>query len=216
MRVKCTLFIILCLDFSLYICAMKKSDEGIYCQELRLAVEQRFGRAVVVSSDFVKLATAISESTGMYLSPITLRRFWSDKQCLCYNVSPRRSTLNILSQYVGYGSWDTFIVNFNTPEPNSSGYILKADLPATDLSVGSVLELTWAPDRVLLIISLGDCMFRVLKSKNSKLSVDDTFRVGVFVEGEPLMLTELVHEKLPPVKYKCGKVDGIRYRIVEE
>lgn len=195
---------------------MKENEKGELYKALRLAVEQRFGKGVVVSSDFVELSSKILETAGTYLAPITLRRFWSEKECACYNVAPRRSTLNILSQYVGYGSWDTFVKDYNVAGSASSDFILKADLPAAEVLQGSVLKLTWAPDRVVHARSMGDCMFSVLESRNSKLSVGDTFKVEIFVEGEPLLLTNLVHEGQSPTKYVCGKVDGIRYKVVEE
>ena len=195
---------------------MKENEKGELYKSLRLAVEQRFGKGVVVSSDFAELSSKILETAGTYLAPITLRRFWSEKECACYNVAPRRSTLNILSQYVGYSSWDVFARDYDVAGVGSSDFILKADLPAAEVMQGSVLKLTWAPDREVHARSMGDCMFSVLESRNSKLSVGDTFKVELFVEGEPLLLTNLVHEGGSPAKYVCGKVDGIRYKVVEE
>ena len=195
---------------------MKENEKGELYKALRLAVEQRFGKGVVVSSDFVELSSKILETAGTYLAPITLRRFWSEKECACYNVAPRRSTLNILSQYVGYGSWDTFVKDYNVAGSASSDFILKADLPAAEVMQGSVLKLTWAPDREVHARSMGDCVFCVLESRNSKLSVGDTFKVELLVEGEPLLLTNLVHEGGAPAKYICGRVDGIRYKVEEE
>jgi hypothetical protein len=195
---------------------MEKNDKGELYKVLRSLVEQRFGKKVLVSSDFAELSARILADVGIYLAPITLRRFWTDKSCACYNVVPRRSTLNVLSQYAGCGNWDSFAGTGNAAWLNSSDYILKADLPATEVLQGTVLELTWIPDRFVRIISLGDCMFRVQESRNSKLSVGDTFRTELFMEGEPLLLTNLIHEGMSPMKYLCGRVDGIRYRIVEE
>ena len=195
---------------------MKENEKGELYKSLRLAVEQRFGKEVVVSSDFVELSSKILETAGTYLAPITLRRFWSEKECVCYNVAPRRSTLNILSQYVGCGSWDAFARDYDVAAVGSSDFILKADLPAAEVMQGSVLKLTWAPDREVHARSMGDCMFSVLESRNSKLSVGDTFKVELLVEGEPLLLTNLVHEGGAPAKYICGRVDGIRYKVEKE
>lgn len=194
---------------------MKENDKGELYRALRLLVEQRFGKKVLVSSDFAELSARILADVGIYLAPITLRRFWTDKLCTCYNVAPRRSTLNILSKYVGYGCWDTFAMDCKANGTAGSNFILKADLPAAEVVPGSVLKLAWAPDRVVHARSMGDCMFSVLESRNSKLSVGDTFKVELFVEGEPLLLTNLVHEGQSPTKYVCGKVDGIRYKVVD-
>ena len=195
---------------------MEKNDKGELYKILRSLVEQRFGKKVLVTSDFAELSASILANNGVYLAPITLRRFWTDKSCACYNVVPRRSTLNTLSLYAGCGNWDSFAGNSNAAWLHSSDYILKADLPAAEVSQGTMLELIWSPDRLVRILSLGDCMFRVLESRNSKLSVGDSFRTELFMEGEPLLLTNLVHEGMPQIKYLCGRVDGIRYKIIEE
>ena len=205
-----------CLAFIVYFRSMKENEKEDLYKALKLAVEQRFGKGVVVSSDFAELSAKILETTGTYLAPITLRRFWSEKECACYNVTPRRSTLNILSQYVGCGCWDNFARDYNVAGLGSSDFILKADLPAAEVKHGCVLELTWVPDRLVRIVSSGSSVFRVLESRNSKLSAGDTFRTELFIEGEPLLLTDLVHEGGAPAKYVCGKVDGIRYKVFEE
>ena len=50
--------------------------------------------------------------------------------------------------------------------------------------------------------------------ENSKLSVGDTFHAGQIIEGEPLYLQCLVHEGGQPVNYVCGKVGGVKYRLL--
>lgn len=199
-----------------YICCMELSNEERLYKSLRLSVEQRLGKTAVVTSDFKELSENILENTKGYLAPITLRRFWSDKPCVCYNVKPKHSTLDILSQYVGYSSWESFVENNMTAKRESSSFLLKRDLPAEELQANIEVELSWAPDRVITIRSLGNCTFRVQESRNSKLSVGDTFRTMIFVEGEPLLLTNLIHDGEPPTNYVCGRIDGIRYRIKTE
>ena len=191
---------------------MEKTDETYV--KLREAIERRVGRRMVAPRDFCECSTAIHYSTGMFVSPDTLKRFWGylgEKR----RTKPFKFTLDALSKYAGYASWDSFCVNCDAAWLNSSDYILKVDLLADKVPQGTVLELTWAPDRLVRIVSMGEFVFRVLESRNSKLSVGDTFRTELFMEGEPLLLTNLVHEGQIPIKYVCGKVDGIRYKIVD-
>ncbi len=56
-------------------------------------------------------------------------------------------------------------------------------------------------------------VFTVVEAKNSKLSVDDTFRCGLIVEGEPMYLAQLKHEGGEPVSYVCGREGGVKYRL---
>ena len=57
-------------------------------------------------------------------------------------------------------------------------------------------------------------MFKVLESKNSKLSKGDTFICERFVENSPLMLSNLIHDNSNPVNYICGKRNGIKYQLI--
>lgn len=186
-------------------------------EKMKLLLERRLGHKVVTSRDFSELSDSILEDTKAYISPITLRRFWGELAGGKYNVSPRRFTLDTISRYIGYDNWDSFAGNScDCAASESSDYILNGNLPASELGEGALLELSWAPDRVVLIRSLGNSTFRVVESRNSKLSDADVFRTEMFVEGEPLLLTDLVHQGNAPVAYICGKIDGIRYRILDK
>ena len=57
-------------------------------------------------------------------------------------------------------------------------------------------------------------MFKVLESRNSKLSVNDTFICERVVENQPLILSNLIHEGGDPVNYICGKKGGVKYLII--
>ncbi|MBQ7946591.1 MAG: hypothetical protein IJ277_00290 [Bacteroidaceae bacterium] len=72
----------------------------------------------------------------------------------------------------------------------------------------------WYPDRSVPIEYEGMSLFRVKKSVNSKLSVNDTFFCEQIIDGEPLILRCLIHEKTPPTNYICGRVDGVKYKLL--
>lgn len=78
------------------------------------------------------------------------------------------------------------------------------------------MEVSWAPNRAMLIRSMGNSAFCVVENLNGKLSSGDVFRAEMFVEGEPLLLTNLVHQGDNPTAYICGKIGGIRYRILDK
>ena len=54
----------------------------------------------------------------------------------------------------------------------------------------------------------------MVESVNSKLSAGDTFMVSQIVDGEPLTLRCLVHEGMEPTNYVCGRVNGVKYRVL--
>ena len=82
------------------------------------------------------------------------------------------------------------------------------------LEKGTIIKLNWLPDRCITIEYIGLCMFKVLESKNSKLSKGDTFICERFVENSPLMLSNLIHDNSNPVNYICGKRNGIKYQLI--
>ncbi len=54
------------------------------------------------TKDFSELASEIHKKTGILLSVSTLKRIWGRVQ---YSSIPNRSTLDTLSQYLGYTGW---------------------------------------------------------------------------------------------------------------
>ena len=83
-------------------------------QRLQAAVgmEPRFPRHFAALSDYV------FERTNQRISPTTLKRLWG---YLDEGVQPRKSTLDILAQSVGYGSWEDFCRQEAQPTEEPSG-----------------------------------------------------------------------------------------------
>ena len=55
--------------------------------------------------DFEFLSEQIFDSLHQHISPTTLKRLWG---YLPEPSEPRLSTLNLLSEFIGYDSWDAF------------------------------------------------------------------------------------------------------------
>lgn len=87
-------------------------------QQLKDSIELKFGRKIIYQKDCKSLSECIVTETSHLLSPSTLRRFFG---FLATNSNPSRVTLDILSAYCGYGSWDDFRVqnSHTTQYPDS-------------------------------------------------------------------------------------------------
>lgn len=180
---------------------------------LREKAEQVAGRAMNTPRDFDFLATRILDKTKGYIAPITLKRFWGylgDE----YRKKPYRSTLNILAQFVGYVSIEAFEESHAGGSLMESDFLTNDSLQVASLEKGAHIELRWYPDRCVTVAYLGMEMFKVVESVNSKLSAGDTFMVSQIVDGEPLTLRCLVHEGMEPTNYVCGRVNGVKYRVI--
>ena len=172
-------------------------------------IETAIGRPMQTPKDFEYLREHIYARLHVLLSRTTLMRLWDYIEG---HVSPRRNTLNILSQFLGYQSWEDYEQNTMLPKDQQSSPVLGRRLSVKDsLCVGNKLRLTWQPGRVCDIEYLGDLRFQVTSSKNTRLHEGDTFECSLIVEGEPLYLDNLRQGNRPPVAYICGKKSGVRY-----
>ena len=179
-------------------------------QVLLNTVEHKIGRKLLTSRDFDFLSKEIQHATGTQISISTLKRLWgyiSTKS----GYQPHLYTLNSLASFIGYKDYATFIQR--EQDSASSDFIDKPHLFSSQLMPGDIITLRWQPDRVVEIKFLGQDMFAVTRSVNSKLDAGDTFSVGCFINDYPLIITRLLHSDMPPMSYICGKDGGIRYEL---
>ena len=75
---------------------------------LKAAAEKTAGRKMCTPSDFEFLAMRIFDTTHTNMSPTTLKRFWGYLDINGYQ--PRKSTLDLLSIYVGHKDFDSVLL----------------------------------------------------------------------------------------------------------
>jgi len=172
---------------------------------LRTMVEESVSRKIKTPADFQFLTGVIQERCKETLGVTTLKRIWGYVDG--YDTT-RYTTLSILARCVGFRDWDDFIANHDR-NGDSSNLVLGRSLSSEDISKNSLIRITWAPDRRVTLKHLGDGKFRVVKSENSKLKPDDTFRCSCFVLGEPLYLDSFVRGNNPPTLFMVGNKGGL-------
>ena len=176
---------------------------------LKAAAEKTAGRKMCTPRDFEFLAMRIFDTTHTYMSPTTLKRFWGYLDIKGYQ--PRKSTLDLLSIYVGHKDFDSYCSLSSSNSCINSDYIKSPSLYVTSLSKDCVVKLLWNPDRCVRVKYLGEDMFEVVESVNSKLCEGDRFCCGCFIDGEPLYLTRLIRNGQTLGAYVCGQDSGIKY-----
>ena len=181
-------------------------------KELRRLTEKMLGMAVKTPSDFEQLLNQIFLKTGQRLSLSTLKRFWGyvDKDNVNYRV--RLSTLDILSQFVGYQNWAAFC-QADMKADEESGTSVSRHLYLKELLIGTHIVLKWKPDRVVTMRYEGEDLLTVVESINSKLRPGDTGHCSHIVEGMALVLSSLVREGTLMGYYICGKEHGIKFSV---
>ena len=189
-------------------------ENDTYVSYLKECIELMLDRKMLTPKDFDFLSEQIFVRLNIMVSSTTLKRLWG---YLNEGNVPRKSTLSILSQFVGYRDWESLVESVEEGEHlPQSNLILSRRLSSYSLSRGNVLILTWLPDRLCKVLYLGDGNYEVLDSKNSKLSVGDTFHCSIFIEGEPLYIDNLTHGPYHDIAYIAGKKDGIRFELSQE
>ena len=177
-------------------------------QELLKKEVERVARHDLRSSnDFDQLCEQIYERTREQVSSTTLKRLWGYLRN--EQVQARQRTLNTLSRYVGYRDYSHFCEQADSPERPQSGYIYDTIFRAGELSRGERLELTWLPDRKMVVEYLGSALFVILEAENTYLHVGDTFECHTFVQHEKLLLDRLTHDGEPQKPYVIGNIDGV-------
>ncbi len=190
------------------------AEKDVTFNNLKLLAEKVAGRRMATPRDFDYLAMRILDNTKMYVSAITLKRFWGylgDK----YQTSPCRFTLNALAQYVGYIDWESFRTTGNSGVAHSN-FLPNDSIRSSSLKRNDRIELMWHPGRRVTINYEGLGMFKVTESINSKLSSGDTFMCDCIIDGEPLHLYCLVHEGNAPTNYVCGNIGGVKFKVITD
>ena len=178
-------------------------------EQLRSEIETALKKKLCTPKDFEFLRERIYARLHILVSRTTLMRLWG---YVDEDVTPRKGTLDILAQFIGYQDWDGYCQNSLLPKEQQSSPILSRRLSvARELNGGERLRLTWQPDRVCDIEYLGDLQFRVIASENTRLKPGDTFECSLIIEGEPLYLDHLKQDAQQTISYVCGKKSGVMF-----
>lgn len=181
-------------------------------QRLCKEIETALHRQMQTPKDFDFLRERIYARQHVLVSKTTLMRLWG---YVAEDVKPRKGTLDILAQFLGYQGWKEYQENAHLPKEQQSSPLLNNRLSvAGTLTQGDRLRLTWQPERVCDIEYIGDLKFCVVASANTRLREGDTFECSLIIEGEPLYLDNLRQENHQPIAYVCGKKSGVRFEYL--
>ena len=75
-------------------------------EELKLQVEQKYGRTLSTTTDFEEFSLVLENTLSQSISASTLKRIWgyvNDRH------KARKYTLDILAPYVGFSNFDKFV-----------------------------------------------------------------------------------------------------------
>ena len=189
----------------------KEIPELQYLLEL---VEKQYGRKLSTTTDFESLSVIIEKATGDLLSSSTLKRLYG---YVSLNTVPRKTTLDILSRFIGNRDYETFRISLSNDPQFSSRFFSAKTVTTSELKAGDRLRIGWPANRIVTLNYLGDDFFEVETSVNASLVKGDRFRQVSFMKGYPLYLSRILRDGDYTPAYVAGMNSGLNLiEIVKE
>lgn len=175
-------------------------------EELKLLVEQKFGRVLGAPSDFDEFTLVLDKRMGCRVSSSTLKRLYG---YVNDDHKPRMTTLDILSQYIDHYNFRAFTQWLKTSTKYNSSFFKANQLVSSELDEGDEVVIGWSPNRMLRLRYLGESSYEVLVSENSKLQAGDRFVTGCFIKEQPLYLPYIERGGERTASFVAGRNGGL-------
>lgn len=173
-------------------------------KEIIARIEQKFGGAIKYPKDCEGLSNAIKQACKQHISPSTLKRLFGFVKKV---EQPRRYTLDVLANYIGFKDWDS-CVRFSKSQDNSSFFMVDG-IETRKLKKGNKVEFTYEPGRHVVLQYNGSEKYKVISSRNSKLQDGDVIQFSYMALNHPLIAADVSRNKKSLGKFTAGKINGI-------
>lgn len=173
---------------------------------MRADIEKQVGRSLQSPNDFQYLIQQIWKSKHSILSLSTIKRLWGYVES---SSMPRISTLNTLSQFIGYADWNAYLVALEQRSEIESALFDGEGIRTAELTINDRIEVTWQPNRRCVFRYIGGQRFVVEEAVNSKLHQGDTFDAVCFIVQHPMYLDNLLLADGTHTSYVAGKKNGL-------
>lgn len=167
-------------------------DREVGIERLREIIERALNHKLVTPKDFEMLSKKIFEQQKQTISTTTLKRIWNYLKN--EQVKARETTLDILTQFVGYKNWEYFLEYSNQNEKiDNEKLIFCTPILPESLHCGQQLQIHWHNHCYCIVKYIGNKKFKVLKSYNSILKENDRFECHFMLNYEPIYLFNIQH-----------------------
>lgn len=167
-------------------------------------LKQKSGSDLRQPSDCEILSLDIESKMGIHIGATTLKRlvgFAQDER------TPHTSTLDAIARYLGYAHWDE--LSKIEDQGNSNFDVADDEVRSADLLPGTIVEITYLPDRKLTFEYFGDNRYRVTDSENSKLQKGDEMEILIFILHHPLLVVNVWRDGESLGQFTAGRVSGL-------
>lgn len=174
-------------------------------KELIRKVEARLGRPLKYSSDCELLAQAIEDITGERLGVTTVKRLFGFAG---EQTEPRGTTMDIIAQYLGYADMKDMASKLGN-QSDISMFTPVDDLNIEYLDEGTQIQVTYDPDRVIVMTYIGNFRFIVNESINSKLRKGDKIHLTQLAREFEMLVLDVVRDGNSLGPYHSAKNGGL-------
>lgn len=127
---------------------------------------------------------------------------------------PRLYTLDILARYLGFNNWDIYLEEIKSM--STSDFFNVDKIEVENLLSNARVQIAYEPNRKLILNYLGDFLFKIEISENSKLQENDIVKITNFIKNFPLLILEVKRNDLNLGQYRAGKSGGLsEIKIIE-
>ena len=91
----------------------------------------------------------------------------------------------------------------------NSSFFMADQLTSSQLTAGTELVIGWSPNRMLTLRYLGESLYEVVTTENSKLLCGDRFVTGCFIKGQPLLLPYVERDGARTMPFVAGRHGGL-------
>lgn len=181
-------------------------------EELKSLVEQKYGKLLATTTDFEEFTLHLEKATGKTVSASTLKRMYG---YVGDSHKPRVNTLDVLAEYLGHKNYMEYVKWLKTSVKYNSSYFKASQLISTELKVGAKISIGWSPNRMLKLKYLGNSLYEIIKSENSKLIIGDRFSTGCFIKEQPLYLPYIERKGERTSPFVAGRNGGLTVIDIE-
>lgn len=168
-------------------------------------IRERFKAPIQYPQQCEALALAIQETTGQTLGTTTLKRMLG---FVNGPTTPRPSSLDIIAQYLGYPDYKLLAKDLGE-DADISDFRNVESIDSLDLEPGEQIQITYHPNRLLILSYLGDNHYLVNESRGSKLLKGDKLIIAGFYVGFELLITDVERARKHLGSYQAAKQGGL-------
>ena len=173
--------------------------------KIRQKILEKFNSPLKYPQQCEALAMAIQEATGQTLGTTTLKRMLGFVSGAAH---PRPSSLDIIAQYLGYPDYNMLAKDLGE-DAGISEFRAVESIDSAVLEPGEQIQITYNPNRVLVLSYIGDNKYVVNESRGSKLLKGDKLTIAGFYVGFELLVSDVERGGCHLGSYQAAKQGGL-------